>query len=526
MVIRPRLIALAAVVSLGAGVAVAQSPIPGVTKYVVLQQAMTDTLCSGVKRTGLNVNCNDPMAKKIYDAVALANVWAVGGNVLPPNCMRQPTYGEFIRCADQLFPKPQPLAWKGGGGSTGGGGAQYNGAGEDWFNESGNCDKLELKLDAGGNIIIPSYKLATGGSVQMPGGTYFRTSTFGYSAPGAVSGAASLPEASNRWVLHKANAARLRHQWFGVVNTYTTGGSQCAKIATVAGYAGGSYAPRQVSAVCASGPFVHGPATLGASDPEPVHKSCPDGGSAGGNFHFYGNSSFNSEFHGCTWYAPDPAAMETPDGYAINPVTTIPVSEVPAFPAGLPSFLSQCKINPALLAKLVDKLFKEAASQPGYDGPAYFPITEADARPGDVTVGDLNSTPAQPGDPTPAPSPNPDAPAPTPSPTASPPEYTDKCDFGLTGCDNPGTPPPEIGEPETGIMDPIFEWLPDLPSISLPTAGAQCPTWQIDASAFGGQAWSFTMDSHCGLFESNRSAISVVMVALFGLMAALIILRS
>jgi hypothetical protein len=315
-----------------------------------------------------------------------------------------------------------------------------------------------------------------------------------------------------------------RLDWVGVY--YMDAG--CAYLASVAyRRPDGSIAPRETSRICTLSNIKHG--LSGGINPEyeTQHYPCPLEPS-GGDFHFYGDELF-AHWHNCTLYAPRPEVTQTPDGYAINPITTQAKASLPNWPNGIPAYLANCDIDPELIRKLSDAMFKKAAAKPGYAGAPYAPIAPGDSRPGTAKVNDLLDNPGSndsSATPAPAPVPNTAAPPPTPiSPTPGTPgavTVNATVDLGP----NPSVPSPEVGEAPTGIMDPIFAWLPDLPSITLDTNNTECPVWAINLTDFGGPGWSYLLESHCDLMESQRAIISSLMLALFGIGAAMIILRA
>jgi hypothetical protein len=170
----------------------------------------------------------------------------------------------------------------------------------------------------------------------------------------------------------------------------------------------------------------------------------------------------------------------------------------------------------SFIQKLADALLKKASLKPGYAGRGYAPVEPEDARPNDARVADLQDNPSSGAAPQ-NPDGDQDGPAP---PTPTPPSTS--VDLGP----NPNTPAPTLDEPSTGIMDPIFNWLPDLPSLTLNTASATCPTWDLDLTSFGGASWHWTVDKQCELAETVREPLGALMIVIFGIGAALIILRA
>jgi hypothetical protein len=516
-----------------------------------MDQAVADTLYASFKRRGL--------ANQAAVASTLNSVWqqirddAVYFQYCFSDLGGQPGvlgWHGLLRCALEIpFPflvgrglsEYNPANWNKGGGDYGGGGAHGGG----WRDD---CEEFEYALDAQGHLIIPSAPLLPGTrgvglnlAVQagQANANTLDVNKYYYNGHLGINGMYSSRvqsdnlEAVIKYQLHKINGGLpSKLDWFGIRekrwNSIPGGYDEiCLGFSTVAyRRPNGSVAPRINEDVC-----VHARALENGHDERSIypydveHKPCPFTGQSGGDFHFYGDDpAHDHHWDKCTMYAPN--LDLGPDGYAINPKSTLNIS---AFPIHLPEHLKACKINLELLRKLADGFFKKAAKKPGYTGIPYEPVKPEDVRPGDTKLIDIADPPgrAPDGTPTAPPAPNTEAPPPAPPPGSTPPPTsTDVCDFGPTGCTDPGVGEPGLGDAPTGMMDGLFDWLPDLPSISLDTSGAACPTWALDASSFGGADWAWTMESHCDLMESNRAAIGVLFMALFGFMSALIILRA
>lgn len=427
-------------------------------------------------------------------------------------------------CVDGRYPgASEPLWWcKGtftpGGGSFGGAGAGGTLADGAAF----NCGDVKVRLDAQGNLIIPAMPLKAGGPIykNMPIWGYVPVEegwTNWPSPPGVWHQSDSLHGITLRLV-HLANVARGQKPiWYGAIGQTS---ANCIKVASVAYRDPSTNAlhGRKESSVCsATGTYT----PMGNVSGHPFDdKDCPDGGQSAGSFHPYGKNFDGGppgHPHDCVLYAPNPTLG--PGGYAINSETSIPFTA--AWPNDLPEHMKHCGIDAGFLARVADALLKNAAAQPGYDGAPAAPITNEDSRPGDTKVDDLGDNPTTGSNPPPNGGVN--EPPPTPPATGG---GTDTCDFGPTGCTDPGTGEPSLGEAPTGIMDPIFNWLPDLPSITFDANNSECPIWAINMTEFGGPTWQFLLDDHCTLVEQQRGNIGLLMIALFGIGAALIILRA
>lgn len=400
------------------------------------------------------------------------------------------------------------------GGGYGGGGATGS-WGELAERADQACD-FPFRLDVDGNLIIPSVPLAPGAAVtQGPGKIMYWRSCNDWKSPCSINVTVDYVTQSDRadsvelWALHNINKGRGSdpRSWIGIWR--------------IAGGAGGQYDGRsqayyldgvkQNAATELWTPSTHG---FYNAQVYPQQQDCPNTTVTGGTFHFYSYGSNNDKYTGCLWYSPNPAL--SPSGYYYPAETTMPKQHSGMFPRSLPDHIAACKINPELLRQLTDKIWHRASQRPGYNGVPYSPVTAEDVKVDrHPTFNDLwnGNQPKITGTDTPTPQ-APDAP---PSPAPSP---------GLDLGPDPGIGAPTLEEPNTGIMDPIFDWLPDLPSITLGDHSSNCPTFALNLTEFGGPEWQWLMDDQCDIFEENRAAISALMVALWGMAAALIILRA
>ncbi len=412
----------------------------------------------------------------------------------------------------------------GGGGA--GGGWMPDGKGDD-------CGDAILETDPQGNIVVPSYALAVGTNIQMNTTNVAKTNYLG-----GPCGTSSFRNCDGQWMgaypggahvrrlLHLQNMQRPKKEWYGVVGPYNELAG-CYEVSTVAyRNADNSIVGRRSDIICNGGAMSHG-TNADTTNGHTEHRSCPADQAGSVGFHFYGSSNWGDHIHDCIWYSPNP--MLGPDGYAIAAKASLPLHLFLQWPIARADFQFQCRLSPAALAKIVDAIARDTPNPPK----PYTPITENDARPDGTTIGDLGDPPANniPGTPQPTPPPA------TVPPVVPPPtggtggnttvinNFTDLCDFGPTGCTDPGQAA-ELGEVPTGIMDPIFDWLPDLSSITINAQNSQCPVWNVNLTSFGGPSWQFLLESHCELMEGQREAIGVLMIALFGLGAGLIILRA
>jgi hypothetical protein len=215
-----------------------------------------------------------------------------------------------------------------------------------------------------------------------------------------------------------------------------------------------------------------------------------------------------------------------------NNAYTLPDS-IPGSELGKPA-------DPATMAQVANKLWQKAANTTGYAGIPYSttdPITAADmtklqqSRP-DLwpTVGDLTAPIAQG-----AVSGTPITSIPMPangSKTSTDPGYVGAPQTGTNpstqpltnlGAD-PGTPAPDAASDTPtaqSIVDPLFNWFPNITGLSLSVPSGSCPTDTLD---MWGQ--HLVLDQHCAFFEQYRSLIAAAMLAVWTMAAAVVLLRA
>lgn len=400
---------------------------------------------------------------------------------------------------------------------------------------SRDCGSFAYRLGLTGGLIIPSYDLAVGMPLKFGGSyQYAQVAVYGpnSSSPNAPifpRAAATTSEATVRRVIHLQNSKRSREHWVGILGPGGTSGS-CIDTATVATANSTVYEQRHCTTWADHERTGVG---LEADSPDPQyrHTECPAGDYGSSEFHFYGETPYSDHYHNCTWYAPRPDLTQTPDGYFINPEVTMFTGSA-TFTEKLRQLkrldLLSCPINPDLVRQIVNHTMRKAteSATPDKPVPPFEPVKIEDVDTDGAIVSDLEAPAQLPGTPpdltqpskTPAPpvvGRDPANPTPAPSNLSSDPVFND-----------PGTSAPELTMP-TNIFDPIVNWLPDLPSITLPTQGSQCPTWAVNlTSVYNSPDWVWLLDGHCTLLEDQRSAIGALMIAMFGFGAALIILRA
>ncbi|MDG2965634.1 hypothetical protein PUN49_01140 [Pseudomonas extremaustralis] len=198
--------------------------------------------------------------------------------------------------------------------------------------------------------------------------------------------------------------------------------------------------------------------------------------------------------------------------------------------AAIPADVASSPVNPQIVADAANKLWKDAASKPDYQGLPYSysdPITKADvqqwqqANPGSYpSVGDAAGPAINPGTGTVPISTPGQVTNPTPGiPTA--PGGSPNLDLGI----DPVIGSPKLEPTPTGaqILAPITGLMPDLKNFQVPSHQAECPKPEFDIAVLHTHV---RMDAHCTLFEGvrgllyNGSLVAWIMAALFIVLSA------
>lgn len=192
-------------------------------------------------------------------------------------------------------------------------------------------------------------------------------------------------------------------------------------------------------------------------------------------------------------------------------------------------------LNPVIIAAIADLAWKNAASQPGYDGLPYQmsqPITAAqvqpwlDQNPSYVpTVGDFVApNPITQSQPTPWAMPqNPNTPvvtlATTPNQNTVNPSTQPLSNLGA----DPGIGAPSLEATPTAqaILQPILTLMPDLKNYSPSMSSGTCPRPTLNLL---GQ--THTLESHCAILDNNKAALHAAMVLAFAMAALFIVLSA
>jgi hypothetical protein len=206
-------------------------------------------------------------------------------------------------------------------------------------------------------------------------------------------------------------------------------------------------------------------------------------------------------------YAQDPSLVP-PDNNGVKTMTTASSS--------LPSPVLSAPVDPSTIALMSNSLWQQAASQPGYSGLPYSPTSP-------VTASQVSSATSQPT--------VSDLIAPT---SISSIKAAPSLDSTPSPSTNPGTgtqvnlgADPGIGSP--AAMDapdwiaPLWNLLPGWHTATFTQTGT-CLKPSFDLSGVG--LGTHVMSEHCDLLESQRSAISAIMVVAWAMAAAFIVLRA
>jgi hypothetical protein len=197
--------------------------------------------------------------------------------------------------------------------------------------------------------------------------------------------------------------------------------------------------------------------------------------------------------------------------------------------------------SPDLMARVANRLWRDAANKPGYAGLPYTmadPVTSAEMdklrQEHPETWPDLSDMTAPAGSGVVAgANPMPQIPLPAngtktetdtgyvPAPqTGTNPSTEPLSNLGS----DPGTAAPDATAQTptaSSILDPIFDFVPSVMTPDLHIGAGECP--RPTAVIF---AKTYTVESHCALVESYRAMISATMLAVWALAACLIVLRA
>lgn len=363
--------------------------------------------------------------------------------------------------------------------------------------------EVPFRLDAEGNLIVPSMPLK-GGGPMMPGTTAY----YSFTQPGNNQGMmADSSKAAILWQVHKGNIYARGNlydsrAWYGVLSRTSS-----------------SFTARSVAYLTNSGQLVPAanmvnafPQSVGWSGDGSLPgwlyrstgytnaKQCPQS-MTGGEFDFYvewheaGWNDPGPKDTVCVMYAPNKAI--SPSGYYLNPQTTVPAGNISGFPNNTWMKGSNCRLKGSLLTALFNVMLDNAC-------PDCPPVTTPpDELP--PPVDDLGDPPpALPAEPTP----------PTPLPTSTP------TPGATSGPMDPGPVPSVPLVDVDGTLPGLPTWFPDLPSFNM-GENTVCPVYS--ATVWETQ---ITVDTHCPLIEDNRATIAALMLVFFTVASLFIVLRA
>jgi hypothetical protein len=226
-----------------------------------------------------------------------------------------------------------------------------------------------------------------------------------------------------------------------------------------------------------------------------------------------------------------------PYTYVVTPIPTTLGNSVQSAVNHIPATDMARPLNPAIVAATANRLWQQAAAQPGYEGAPYpvsNPITTAEAaayqqanpqtwptvanfvEPRPATVANNVALPYSTSTTTPVPTTFTTAPNPA---TTQPSTVADQVNLGR----DPNTAAPTLENTPTAqqILNPILNLVPSLKSFSASTPTGVCP--QPSLHLFG-QTQTFT--AHCTIFENNKATMQAAMTFAWALIAVLIILSA
>lgn len=237
------------------------------------------------------------------------------------------------------------------------------------------------------------------------------------------------------------------------------------------------------------------------------------------------------------YYEPDGSKLERscPAGYYLDGAVCIPLNEIdepqpvrmsiPDAVANIPQEELEKPLNPQILAEIMNQLWRQAASQPGYQGLPYSPsnaITpqEADSIENErkPTVNDFVRPITRPSVDTPI-DVNPDSQTGSSGGNITTPGTGDQINLG----DDPNIGAPTLEPTPTAqmIIEPLQSFFPDLKSYNADIPAGNCPRPSLELFNH-----SYVISSHCDLLDNNASIIQASILVAFGILSLLIVLRS
>jgi hypothetical protein len=189
----------------------------------------------------------------------------------------------------------------------------------------------------------------------------------------------------------------------------------------------------------------------------------------------------------------------------------------------LPQAAKDGALSPELAAELANRLWRDAAVQPGYDGVPWS---------GDVPVNGPDFLPVQAAHPSDWPVTSalndvvPTSVSPVQSSYVNPnqvnsPSGSTKVDLGP----DPGVQAPNLESPPTNLFKPISDLLAPWLTWTVPNHSGVCPTFQASPS-IAGRVFNVDLSSHCAFVEPYKSTILAASLVCWAVIAVFIILAA
>lgn len=202
---------------------------------------------------------------------------------------------------------------------------------------------------------------------------------------------------------------------------------------------------------------------------------------------------------GGTWTCTGRAA---PVDHVADPVAYVPL---PTAYSSATTTQQQSPLSPEMVAELANRLWRDAASQPGYSGEPWAAGAPVTAGSVPASTGALVSHLAEPvqlGNPLPETSSAPSTPV----------------DLGP----NPDTPETQVPE-APDFYAPLLPLLAGIQSWAVPAHAATCPVWHAEPT-ISGHVFVIDTAEACVLFEQHRALVFAISVAAWAAVAFFIVL--
>jgi hypothetical protein len=207
------------------------------------------------------------------------------------------------------------------------------------------------------------------------------------------------------------------------------------------------------------------------------------------------------------------------------PSTTVsPTQTMQTSYNNLPQIQKDAALKPDLAAEIANRLWRDAALQPGYSGVPFSandPVVGNDFVPYQTdhaqdwpVTSTINAV-------VPTTGVSPIAPPESNPNQVSAPTTATKVDLGA----DPGVASPTLENTPTDLFKPIKDLLQPWLSWTVPSHSAQCPTWHA-APVISGHVFTIDVSQHCPLAEQYRSLIMAASLAAWIAVAAFIVLSA